>query len=191
LLTCPRSLSEWGCITNGRDFGEVGALMNSEMTSVYSGGLLYEYSEEGNNFGIVTIDSSGTVNEEPEFAKFAAALSKFPAPSGNGGAASTTHAVACPTKDSVWEVDPSLIPVFPSDAAKYMQSGAGAGPGLTGDGSQNAGPATASLSTGGTASPTNSKSAAGGLSGPGPLEKGPLVVGALALVFTLVGTMVL
>ena len=42
---------------------------------------MYEYSEELNGFGIVKIDSSGKVSEQPQFAKFAAALSKFPTPS--------------------------------------------------------------------------------------------------------------
>jgi len=31
------------------------------MTGVYSGGLVYEYSEEGNNYGLVTITSDTAV----------------------------------------------------------------------------------------------------------------------------------
>jgi hypothetical protein len=44
----PLFLSEFGCIKNTRTFdGQIAALMSSQMTTVYSGGLVYEYSEEG------------------------------------------------------------------------------------------------------------------------------------------------
>jgi 1,3-beta-glucanosyltransferase GAS5 len=116
------SLSEYGCITNGaRKFGEVAALMNKEMTNVYSGGLMYEYALEDNGFGIVKIPSvdSTTVVEQPEFASFASALSANPAPTGDGGFTSTTNSVACPTKDSDWLVDSTVLPAIP-DGAKAV-----------------------------------------------------------------------
>lgn len=91
--------------------------MNSEMTGVYSGGLMYEYSQEANKYGIVEISGS-TVSELDEYANFKSALSKYPAPTGDGGAASTSHSVACPTSDSVWMVDPTKIPTIPSAAEK-------------------------------------------------------------------------
>jgi 1,3-beta-glucanosyltransferase GAS5 len=94
--------------------------MNSEMTSVYSGGLLYEYSMETNNFGIVQISGS-SVSELPEFAKFASALSANPAPTGNGGFTSTTAAVTCPTQGPNWMVDSTLLPAIP-DGAKQVRS---------------------------------------------------------------------
>ncbi|KAI7558038.1 1,3-beta-glucanosyltransferase, partial [Hortaea werneckii] len=40
----PLFLSEYGCITNKRQFNEVSALYSDKMTSVYSGGLVYEYA---------------------------------------------------------------------------------------------------------------------------------------------------
>jgi hypothetical protein len=112
------SLSEYGCITNGRNFDELGALMSSQMTGVYSGGLMFEYALEPNNFGIVDL-SSGSVKELGDFNKFQSALSKYPAPTGNGGAATTTHSVACPTKDANWLVDTTLLPAIP-DGAKQV-----------------------------------------------------------------------
>jgi len=63
----PIFLSEYGCNTNTRKFEEVAALYNTEMTSVYSGGLVYEYSEEPNKFGLVSISGS-SVTELPDFA---------------------------------------------------------------------------------------------------------------------------
>ncbi|KAH8671324.1 Glucanosyltransferase-domain-containing protein [Xylariales sp. PMI_506] len=111
----PIFLSEWGCITNGRDFEELGALMNSEMTGVYSGGLLYEYSEEGNGYGIVEISGS-SVSVESEYALLKTALSKYPAPTGNGGYVSTTNSVACPTQDANWMVESNDLPAIPDKA---------------------------------------------------------------------------
>lgn len=94
--------------------------MSPDMTSVYSGGLMYEYAMEPNNFGIVKIPDAGgsTVNEQAGFAKFAKALSANPAPTGDGGFTSTTKGAACPTKDANWLVDSTLLPAIPKDAIK-------------------------------------------------------------------------
>ncbi len=100
----------------------------SEMTAVYSGGLLYEYALEPNDFGIVKI-SGDSVTEQTDFAKFESALKKYPAPTGDGGFTSTTKAVACPTKDANWLVDSTLLPALPDNAKQYFSNGAGTGPG--------------------------------------------------------------
>lgn len=94
--------------------------MSDKMTPVYSGGLMYEYALEPNNFGIVKIPSaeSSTVEEQDGFSKYASALSANPAPTGNGGFTSTTAAVACPTKDENWLVDSTLLPAIPEGAKK-------------------------------------------------------------------------
>lgn len=188
----PIFLSEYGCITNGRDFGEVAALMNPEMTGVYSGGLMYEYALEVNNFGIASIDGS-SVSELPQFTKFASALSANPAPTGDGGFTSTTNTQACPTKDVNWLVDSTLLPALPQDAVAYMKSGAGSGPGLTGSGSQNAGSTSVSLASPGsgssTASPTSSKNA--GPTVMGPMDKSPIIISAVVFFFSLAGALIL
>ena len=191
------SLSEWGCIKNRpRNFEEMGALMNSEMTSVYSGGLLYEYSMEANDYGIVNIkgDSADPTNE---FKMYASALAQDPAPDGNGGAASTSHGVPCPTMDPNWQVNPSLVPQMPSEAEKFMKDGAGQGPGLDGSGSQQAGDsgtATASVSEG-TSSPTSTSSSSSdesaGVSMHGSLSTGPVLVSGAVIIFTLLGACLL
>lgn len=173
--------------------------MSSQMSAVYSGGIMYEYSKGDNDYGIVTINGD-SISKSDEYDLFKGALADNPSPTGSGGAASSSHAAKCPAKDSGWNVDPSLVPEMPSAANKYMKKGAGAGPGLGGDGSQNAadsGTSTASV-TGGTASPTGtsgaseteSDSAAGSFSH-GPLDKAPFIVSGLTLMFTLFGTLLL
>ncbi|KAF4582142.1 1,3-beta-glucanosyltransferase gel1 [Ophiocordyceps camponoti-floridani] len=146
----PIFLSEFGCIrTRPRKFEEIKAMMSPEMTPVYSGGLLYEYSEESNEYGIVKIKGEN-VETTTEFEAYSASLKSSPPP-GNGGASPTTHARTCPTRDEAWDVDPSLVPEMPSPAEKWMKSGITQGPGLRGFGSQEAadsGTATRSVTSG-------------------------------------------
>jgi 1,3-beta-glucanosyltransferase GAS5 len=108
------------------------------MTGVFSGGLVYEYSQEGNGYGLVTINGDSVV-EDADFGYLQTALTNSPNPSGNGGANTTSAASVCPTASAEWEVSNDDLPAIPAAAEKYMTQGAGPGPGLTGSGSQNAG----------------------------------------------------
>jgi hypothetical protein len=125
----PIFLSEYGCNHNTRDFGEVESLMHSNMTGVYSGGLMYEYTMEANKYGIVEIeggqenggkDQTGKRKELPEFAAYQSALKKFPAPSGDAGFTSSTKAAACPTADENWSVSSTALPAIPEGAKKVF-----------------------------------------------------------------------
>ncbi|KAJ3476557.1 hypothetical protein NLG97_g9093 [Lecanicillium saksenae] len=87
----PLFLSEYGCNQNGdRKFDEVEALMSKEMTGVYSGGIMYEYSYEESKYGIVDIsgkDGSGTVSKHgsgAEYDNFKKSLKANAAPTGDG-----------------------------------------------------------------------------------------------------------
>ncbi|KAJ3495955.1 hypothetical protein NLG97_g3019 [Lecanicillium saksenae] len=139
----PIFLSEYGCIKNRpRKFDEIEALMSSDMTGVYSGGMMYEYSYEKNKFGIVKLsgeNGKGDVEKLGEYDNLKSSLTKYTSPTGDGGAARENKGVDCPAKTSSWNVDPILLPIMPREAAKFMKDGAGKGPGLTGKGSQTAG----------------------------------------------------
>jgi hypothetical protein len=61
--TIPIFFSEYGCnLVTPRTFTEVAALYSDQMTGVFSGGLIYEYSEEPNNYGLVTLNDNDTVS---------------------------------------------------------------------------------------------------------------------------------
>lgn len=190
------SLSEYGCNKNKREFEEVKALYGSDMTPVYSGGLVYEYSQEEADYGLVDI-SGNTVTERPDFTALKSAFAGTANPTGDGGYKSSGSASPCPAKSDIWEVeDPTILPNIPSGATKYMTSGAGAGPGNKGStGSQTAGGASTGWSTtsssgsttsGSASSATSSKAAAGNLQVP-QLSMAPFVVAAVAGLSGLIG----
>ncbi|KAK5170448.1 1,3-beta-glucanosyltransferase [Saxophila tyrrhenica] len=133
----PLFLSEYGCIENKRNFEEVSTLYSSQMTSVYSGGLVYEYSEEGSGYGLVTI-SGNSVKPKSDFNFLKQQFAKTQS-GGDGGYKSSGSPSECPKRSSTWEVKDFLGPALPSmpeGAKKYIGKGAGKAPGLHGDGSQ-------------------------------------------------------
>lgn len=134
------------------------------MTGVYSGGLVYEYSEEGSGYGLVKI-SGDSVSEEEDFKALQTALEKTKPPSGDGGYKSDGSASECPKTSKTWEVTEFTgedLPAMPEKAQTYMEKGAGKGPGLTGAGSQEAGEESTGTASAGSGTPTNTGSAASG-----------------------------
>ncbi|AET37793.1 1,3-beta-glucanosyltransferase Ecym_2035 [Eremothecium cymbalariae DBVPG len=66
--TKPVFFSEFGCNeVVPRQFEEVEALFSKEMFAVFSGGLVYEFNQETNNYGLVDTDASGNAHLLPDF----------------------------------------------------------------------------------------------------------------------------
>jgi len=196
----PLFLSEYGCNTNTRKFEEVASLYSTDMTAVYSGGLVYEYSNEDSNFGLVNLDGN-TVKPKPDFTALQTAFKNTANPSGDGGYNSTGGASGCPAKSANWEVSNDALPAIPVAAKAYLQNGAGPGVGLKGTGSQDgttvsggqsSGTATAGsgtvTNTGAGASSTGKKNAGSSLQ---PVDMRPLTVGLVVVVATLFGATLL
>lgn len=196
----PIFLSEYGCNTNTRKFEEVKALYDPKMTKCYSGGLVYEYSQEESKYGLVEIDGN-SVNELPDFTALKSAFAGTPNPTGDGGYLSNGQASQCPPQSKTWDVTlkSNELPSLPDGAKDYFDKGAGAGPGLKGDGSQDAGSSTTDIGDAGagavtsggktptsTASPTKSAGAAANVR---PMSFGlaPIVCGAVVLASSLFG----
>lgn len=184
------------------------ALYNTEMTSVYSGGLVYEYSQETSNYGLVEINGD-SVTERADFTALETALKNTTDPSGTGGYNATGGASGCPAYDPPnWAVMNDTLPAIPDDAKQYMTNGAGKGPGLEGKGSQNAGgsastgtatagsgdvTATASASSSGSASSsTESSSSSNGAGGVSPASSFiPGIICGVITIATLSGAFLL
>lgn len=130
------------------------------MTAVYSGGLVYEYSQEASNYGLVDL-TGGSLKELADFSTLQSAYSKTPAPSGDGGYKTSGAASSCPAlNEPSWVVGTTLIPATPSGASKYFTDGAGTAPGLSNKaGSQTSGSTiNFSAKTGGSAGTSNGAS---------------------------------
>ena len=109
------SLSEYGCNLNTRKFEEVASLYSTNMTAVYSGGLVYEYSQEEADYGLVTI-SGTTVTELADFTALETAFQNTANPTGDGGYNSTGGASGCPAQSANWNVTGDALPAIPAAA---------------------------------------------------------------------------
>jgi hypothetical protein len=207
----PIFLSEFGCVQDQRQWKEIKSIYGPDMTSVYSGGLVYEYSVERNGgenggdgaklqekYGLIDLKAN-PINETSDFTTLQKAFKDTPIPKGDGGYKKDGKASECPTKSTNWDVDikANELPVLPSGAKALFDNGVTKGPGLTGPGSQEAGEdkptmgnaadgAVTSGSTEGGGSPSGSPGAAASLR---PLEFGmaPFVCGAIVLVSSFLG----
>ncbi|KAL5119825.1 1,3-beta-glucanosyltransferase [Pleosporales sp. CAS-2024a] len=197
----PIFLSEFGCNTNTREFTEVASLYSPNMTGQYSGGLVYEYSQEDSHYGLVTING-GSVTELPDFTALKNAYAKTPIPSGTGGYKPNGEPSICPSKSSTWNVTiaDDQLPAFPSKAQTYLQNGAGTGPGLKGAGSQNAGSGSTSLAPAASGAVTSGGAVPSSTGSSGPKPKtgaaaslrpasgvAPFVCGAIVVMSSMIG----
>ncbi|KAI0884994.1 glycoside hydrolase family 72 protein [Annulohypoxylon maeteangense] len=65
----PVFYSEFGCNTpSPRVFTEIGTIYGDQMTGVFSGGVVYEYAQEKNNYGLAQCNDDGTVELLSDFA---------------------------------------------------------------------------------------------------------------------------
>ncbi|KAL9000107.1 MAG: hypothetical protein Q9169_001182 [Polycauliona sp. 2 TL-2023] len=66
--TIPVFFSEYGCNeVKPRVFNEVQALYGPEMTRVMSGGIIYEYVQEANEYGLVDLNDDGTASIRTDY----------------------------------------------------------------------------------------------------------------------------
>lgn len=137
-FSIPLFLSEYGCNTvSERPFNEVEALYGDQMTPVFSGGLVYEYSMEPNNYGIVKIASldAKDVTTLPDFDRLKAAFQKTPIPDNDGGYKENGQPSECPPQTDAWEAKDD-VPPMPDTATKYLELGAGKPRGTDGPSNQ-------------------------------------------------------
>ncbi|GME72461.1 unnamed protein product [Ambrosiozyma monospora] len=73
----PIFFSEYGCNeVRPRQFKEMGSIYSTQMSGVFSGGLVYEYAQEANNYGLVDFDEKGNVYLLPDFFTFKSMMAK-------------------------------------------------------------------------------------------------------------------
>jgi hypothetical protein len=129
----PVFFAEYGCNTGGggvssgaanRPFTEVDSLYSSNMTGVFSGGIVFEYFEETNDFGLVSVDGT-TASTLADYNSLSSKLATN-TPSATASSAyspSNTAAQACPTANSTWQAASSPLPPTPdADVCNCMMS---------------------------------------------------------------------
>lgn len=110
-LGIPIFFSEYGCnIIQPRTFQEVQAIYGPNMTNIWSGGIVYMYFEEANNYGLVTI-SSGSVSTLADFNNLKTQLASVSPTLASINTASTSASVTtCPSVGPFWAANTGLPP---------------------------------------------------------------------------------
>jgi 1,3-beta-glucanosyltransferase GAS5 len=167
------------------------------MTGVFSGGLVYEWTQETNDYGLVNL-SNGNITLLQDYYNLQTQFKNTPIPTGNGGYDPDGPPSQCPpnsTDFTSWEV----LPPTPPEAEQYIESGAGQplgnnGPSNQGQGGSATGPVTAGTNTAtGTSCPTCSLSGSSTAKSDGRMllggERGVTHGAVLAAVGAIVGAM--
>lgn len=90
------------------------------MTPVFSGGLVYEFTQETSKYGLVQISDNGTSAEKlVDYDNLKKMYEATAAPTGNGGFQENLPAEKCPAQTSLWEAS-NTLPDLPSSASGYM-----------------------------------------------------------------------
>ncbi|KAJ6258890.1 1,3-beta-glucanosyltransferase gel1 [Drechslerella dactyloides] len=169
----PTFLSEFGCNKFlPRTFPEIEAIYSTQMTGVFSGGLVYEWTQEENKFGLVKVSQDlKSIELMDDYKNLKSQYQKTPNPNGDAGATLTPgKASKCPSKvPGIWDAECTL-PDMPAKAKGYLDSGAGQVLGFSGPTNQWDTPGTPSSGSGtGTASSAaKTTSAKNSASGPLP-----------------------
>jgi 1,3-beta-glucanosyltransferase GAS1 len=107
----PAIFSEYGCnVPSPRIFTEVQALYSSEMTNVWSGGIVYEYFQEVNNYGLVTQVGS-SVSPLPDYTALSSQLKSInPTRVQSSAYTPSNTPPSCPSPVATWNAATSLPP---------------------------------------------------------------------------------
>ncbi|KAK1754620.1 Glucanosyltransferase-domain-containing protein [Echria macrotheca] len=125
----PIFYSEYGCNTpSPRIFTEVGTIYGPEMTDVFSGGIVYEYTQEPNNFGLANISADGSITLLPDWYALKDQFSKLDFTKIQGAKPPSAPAPKAPTCESKLISTKGFnsnftLPVLPPDAPEIIQKG--------------------------------------------------------------------
>lgn len=113
----PVFFAEYGCNkVEPRTWGDTKALFSDKMTGVWSGGIVYMYFQEANDYGLVKV-TNGNVQPNTDFDNLKSVMANDVKPTGvqaNSYSPTNTAAQSCPTEDSTWNAVSSPLPPSPN-----------------------------------------------------------------------------
>lgn len=119
----PVILSEYGCnLVTPRTFPEVAAIYGPEMTNVWSGGIVYEWTEEANKYGLVKITNE-IATILPDYTNFQKAIAAVnPQGVNMDQFSSSRQPHQCPAMGLVWAASITLPPTPSAAMCQCMVS---------------------------------------------------------------------
>lgn len=115
----PVFFAEYGCNNDGaakRIFQETTALYSDDMTGVFSGGIVYMYHQEENDYGLVKIDKGGKASKLADFnALKTNVLAATPSAVEMDSYKPTNTAGSCPELTANWAAN-EVLPPTPDSA---------------------------------------------------------------------------
>ncbi|CAL9729495.1 1,3-beta-glucanosyltransferase Gas1p [Monosporozyma unispora] len=123
-LTIPVFFSEYGCNeVSPRLFTEVQTLYGSDMTDVWSGGIVYMYFEEDNHYGLVSIEDDGSVKTLDDFNNYSSEINNITPTSANTASYTpSATSLACPATGAYWKATTNLPPSPNEDLCSCMDA---------------------------------------------------------------------
>ena len=125
----PAFFAEYGCIAPPRLFTEVGAIFGTKMTPVWSGGIVYMYFQEANNYGkstepiiisyffgllgvgLVSVGDDSKATTRSDFKTYSSQMAQINPTGVDAGSYNPTNSPqACPSVNSVWRANDTLPP---------------------------------------------------------------------------------
>ncbi|KAL2015722.1 hypothetical protein VTK56DRAFT_4893 [Thermocarpiscus australiensis] len=114
----PVFFAEYGCnLPNGaagRIWEETTALYSDEMTPVFSGGIVYMYFEEANDYGLVKVDGSSASTMKDYDTLKTRMASINPSSTSMDAYSPTNSPAACPEVGPNWQVKGEALPPTPN-----------------------------------------------------------------------------
>ncbi|ODV82556.1 carbohydrate-binding module family 43 protein [[Candida] arabinofermentans NRRL YB-2248] len=111
-LTIPVFFSEYGCNqVQPRKFTEIGTIFSDDMTDVWSGGIVYMYFEETNNYGLVSEIDSTSVTTMSDYQYYSSEINNVsPTSASTDDISSSSADFSCPATGSHWKAATALPP---------------------------------------------------------------------------------